>query len=83
MLKGKFIPFEVETDCTSRRTISIGDLFGEVSKQLRILKTLTFLAMVYSFVSSSSKDDKPLWTVNVTEIRSEVLGDVEEPECRL
>lgn len=77
------MPFEVEANCTSKRMISIGDPFGEVSKQLRILKTLSFLAMIYSFASSPSKNEKPLRTVNVTETRSEVLGDVEETEHRL
>lgn len=76
MLKGKFIPFEVEADCTSKRMISI----GELSKQLRVFETFSSLAMVYSFVLSSSKDDRPLGTVHVTETRSKVLGDVEESE---
>lgn len=78
MLKGKFIPFEVETHCASRRMISI----GEVSEQLRVLKTLSFVAVVYSFVPPS-KDGKPLQTVNGTEVRSAVSGAVEEPEGRL
>lgn len=42
LLMGKFIPCKVETDCISKRMISIGDLFVEVSKQLRVLKHLAF-----------------------------------------
>lgn len=34
------MPFEVEADCTYR-VISVGDPFGEVSKQLRPLKHFT------------------------------------------
>lgn len=65
--------------------ISIGDPFGEVSKQLRLLKHFTFetfhfLAVVCSFVLSPSKDDKSVWTRSVTETRSKVSGDVGEPE---
>lgn len=66
------MPFKVEADCTSKRMISTGDAFGKVSKQLK-LETLCFLVIVYSFVLSTGRVDKPSWS-------SKVLGDLEDPE---
>lgn len=51
----------------SRRMISI----GEVSEQLRVLKTLSFVPNGL-FLCPPSKDGKPLQTVNGTEVRSAV-----------